>query len=594
MRARSALLASLLAPVLVVAAAAPALADPPTYPPFYQLLQATSDCVNAEPAITPSDVCDGVQRQTLDPLLNPAGPEYIVVLHVPPLPGSTDGPTTPSSMADMASAQANSDPDIAALRAVQAGASLHYVFRYALRGYAAVLPPATYAAVAADSAVAYIEPVVSGGLAVDEPNPPWGLDRIDQRALPLNQTYSYTMTGAGVTAYVVDTGIRYTHTEFGGRAVPGYDAVDTGGGAVDCNGHGTHVSGTIGGTTYGVAKSVRLVGVRVVNCGGSGTTSQFVAGVDWLTGDHAAGSPAVANASLHYGPSQAVDDAVRGAINDGVAFAVAAANSNADACTDSPARVPEAMTVGATDQNDARASFSNWGACVDWFAPGVGILSAWDTGDTATATLSGTSMASPHTAGVAAQYLQANPGSSPAQVRDGVYAMTTKNVVTNAQSANAHLLFTDFRPHLAAVGVITLQDAGTGPAFTATGVYATDFNCALLTTGTVRVECTPKPGGAVVWDCVHFLLDAYAPAGYPQSGTGTVSGRISCDGPGTLATADVNGYGTAHADSLGLAMGTAGRVVCRAAGISGAANPTGSYKVVCNEPGVAKPFGPGY
>jgi subtilisin family serine protease len=587
MRTRSLVLAALLAPGLVTATALPALADPPTYSLLYQLQQADA-CVTTVPRADPSEICLNGVRQALGIGAPPAGgQEYIVVLKVPALPGTSKSPdATLGSTID-------ANPDLAAGRAIQAGASVEYVYRYALRGYAATMTAETYAAIAADSAVAYIEPVTTGGVAVDQPNPPWGLDRIDQRHLPLNQTYTYTLTGAGVTAYVVDTGIRLTHTDFGGRAVPGFD-VNPANGGNDCYGHGTHVAGTIGGATYGVAKSVRLVAVRVLDCTGNGTTAQFAAGVDWLTGDHATGSPAVANVSLHYGPSQVVDDAVKGGVADGVSFAVAAANSNADACNDSPQRVPEAMTVGATDQSDARASFSNWGPCVDWFAPGVAILSDYYSSDTATATMSGTSMASPHTAGVAAQYLQTDPTASPATVRDGLYAMTTKNVVTNSQSANPHLLFTDFRPHVAAVGIITLQDAGTGPTFTTSGVYATDFNCSLGTGATTRVTCTPKPGLAVVYDCVHFLLDAYAPAAYPQAGAGSVAGRVSCDGPDSLQTADVNGYGAAHADSLGLTMGTAGTVVCRAAGVAGTANPTGSYKVVCNEPGVAKPFGPGY
>jgi subtilisin family serine protease len=246
-----------------------------------------------------------------------------------------------------------------------------------------------------------------------------------------------------VKAYVIDTGIHASHGDFGGRVVQGRDTVDGVLPAADCHGHGTHVAGTVGGTTWGVAKSVTLVAVRVLNCSGSGTTSGVIAGVDWVTGDHQPGQPAVANMSLGGSPSTALDNAVRNSIADGVSYAIAAGNSNRSACNFSPARVAEAMTIGATDQSDRRASFSNRGTCVDWFAPGVGITSAWWTSNSATNTISGTSMATPHTAGVAALYLQRNPGHSPAQVRDALYAATTKGIVTSARTANNHLLFTN-------------------------------------------------------------------------------------------------------------------------------------------------------
>jgi subtilisin family serine protease len=269
---------------------------------------------------------------------------------------------------------------------------------------------------------------------------------VDQRALPLSGTYTYTSTGSGVRAYIIDTGIFYNHSEFGGRAVSGFDAVD-GGSADDCNGHGTHVSGTVGGTTYGVAKSVALVGVRVLNCSGSGTWSGVIAGIDWVTGDHSSNAPAVANMSLGGGANSSVDDAVSGMIADGVATAVAAGNGNAggraqNACRYSPARVPEAMTIGATDRTDTKASWSNYGSCVDWFAPGVGITSAWLGGNTNI--ISGTSMATPHTAGVAALYLQTNTAATAQQVRDALYNAATKGVVKNSKTTNNHLLFTNF------------------------------------------------------------------------------------------------------------------------------------------------------
>jgi subtilisin family serine protease len=277
----------------------------------------------------------------------------------------------------------------------------------------------------------------------------WGIDRIDQPALPLSTTYTYTNTGLGVTAYIIDTGIRFSHSEFGGRAVSGFDAVD-GGSADDCNGHGTHVSGTVGGATYGVAKQVTLVGVRVLSCLGFGSNAKVIAGIDWVTGDHAPGAPAVANMSLgSTSTSDALDDAVRNSIADGVSYVLAAGNGNLlgipqDACTTSPARVAEAMTVSATNKNDKKPFWANYGDCVDWFAPGVGITSAWKQSDDATNTLTGTSMSAPHTTGVAALYLQSNTGETPAQVRDALYAKTTKDVVTRARTANDHLLFTDY------------------------------------------------------------------------------------------------------------------------------------------------------
>jgi subtilisin family serine protease len=337
---------------------------------------------------------------------------------------------------------------VAAEHSARFGADIQHVYQHALKGYAASLDEGNVGALMADHRVATVERDTEVTAFTTQTNATWGLDRIDQSALPLSTTFTYSNTGSGVKAYIVDTGIRSTHSEFGGRVVQGTDTVD-GGAADDCHGHGTHVAGTVGGATYGVAKGVTLVAVRVLNCSGSGTTSGVIAGVDWVTANHQAGQPAVANMSLGGGASSTLDAAVRNSIADGVSYAIAAGNGNVagkqqDACKSSPARVAEAMTISATDTSDRKASWANYGNCVDWFAPGVGITSAWHSSNSATSTISGTSMATPHTAGVAALYLQSNATASPAAVRSALFGLTTKGVVGSAKTANNHLLFTNF------------------------------------------------------------------------------------------------------------------------------------------------------
>src|SRR5688572_7242865 len=318
-------------------------------------------------------------------------------------------------------------------RAHQAQVSL--VYSHALKGYAATVTDRGLSAIARDRRVANVERDGIASIVDTQNGATWGLDRIDQRSRPVDGTYTTNVAdGTGVTAYIIDTGIRTSHSEFGGRAVFGTDTVDGGQAAIDCNGHGTHVASTVGGSNYGVAQGVTLVAVRVLNCAGSGSWSGVIAGIDWVTENHLiTGGPAVANMSLGGSASAAVDKAVSNSIADGVSYAIAAGNGNfvgiaQDACKSSPARVPAAMTVSATDQNDRKASWANYGKCVDWFAPGVGITSAWSDGGIKT--ISGTSMATPHTAGVAALYLQTHSGASPAAVRDALYANTTKGVVT--------------------------------------------------------------------------------------------------------------------------------------------------------------------
>lgn len=323
------------------------------------------------------------------------------------------------------------------------GGQVDFVYESALIGFAANLPEQALSGLSNNPNIEFIE--ADQVMTIDATQSPatWGLDRIDQRNLPLNNAYTYNFTGAGVTAYIIDTGLRFTHTEFGGRAVSGYDSVD-GGSADDCNGHGTHVAGTVGGSTYGIAKGVALVAVRVLNCAGSGTTSGVIAGIDWVTSHHTNGK-AVANMSLGGSASTALDNAVRNSIADGVVYAIAAGNSNANACNFSPARTAEAITVGATTSTDARASYSNKGRCLDLFAPGSSITSAWYTSNSATNTISGTSMATPHVAGVAALYLEGH-NVTPQQVRDAIVGAATSGKVKNAGNRSPNLLLYSLVP----------------------------------------------------------------------------------------------------------------------------------------------------
>jgi subtilisin family serine protease len=321
------------------------------------------------------------------------------------------------------------DPAALAAQLVRAnGGTLRYTYTSALKGFAATLPAAAAAALARNPLVAYVEQdqVYRADVtqSMDANGDPWGLDRIDQQAGPLSRTYTYTATGAGVNAYIIDTGIWDLHPDFGGRANNVYDAFGATG--TDCHGHGTHVAGTIGGSTYGIAKGVSLHGVRVLSCGGLGLTSQIIAGIDWVRQN--AVKPAVANMSLGGGLSTALNDATTNLWNSGVFVAVAAGNDNVDACTASPAGATGAFTAAASEKTDAKASYSNWGTCVEAYAPGSAIVSDFLAGTTMS--LSGTSMASPHFAGVAVLYKAAFGDQPSATVSNWIVTNATNGVIT--------------------------------------------------------------------------------------------------------------------------------------------------------------------
>jgi subtilisin family serine protease len=458
------------------------------------------------------------------------------------------------------------------------GVTPTFVYRHALKGYAAPMSSTAAAAIANRPNVRSVtqdgEVTLS---ATQSPTPSWGLDRIDQRNLPLDNSYVYNQTGAGVRAYIIDSGIRITHNDFGGRAAYGYDFYDNDTIAQDCNGHGTHVAGTVGGSAYGVAKGVTLVAVRVFGCSGPTAWSTIIAAVDWVTGDHDAGEAAVANMSLGGGYIQVVNDAVTNSIADGVTYAVAAGNSppvDANACNYSPASTPNALTVGATQSNDSRASYSYIGSCLDLFAPGSSITSAWWQTDSQTNTISGTSMATPHVAGAAALVLQAHPTWTPAQVNAAIVDSATTGVVGSPGAGSPNRLLyslvgvpsiSSFTPTSESVGSLV---AINGSGFT--NVSSVKFNGTAVVEGVVVSPTTlyvRVPNGATTGkvsvtndlgtgeSATNFTVSALPPPSAPSisifapmSGpTGTI---VQINGSGFMNVSSVKFNGTPAVEGL--------------------------------------------
>jgi subtilisin family serine protease len=384
----------------------------------------------------------------------PVPGQYIVVLK--------DGAATLDGERGPAARVADVAGDIAARHR----ARLVRSYRSALRGFVVRADARALARLLADPRVAYIEQDGISSASATQSGATWGLDRIDQRSLPLGTTYTYDTTASGVHAYVIDSGVLRAHSQFTGRMGAGHDTVTSGGnGNTTCNSHGTHVAGTIGGTTWGVAKAVTIHPVRVLGCDGNGTNSGIIAGIDWVAANHV--KPAVANISINNGGIvQAFDDAVARLVSRGVTAVVSAGNHNSNACGRSPAGVASAIVVGATTKSDARRSDSNYGSCLDLFAPGDAIVSASASGTTASTTLGGTSMAAPHVAGVAALYLALNPSATPAQVGSAITAASTPNKVTDARTGSPNRLLYS----LLGGGTVTYSISGTVSAGSGTGL----------------------------------------------------------------------------------------------------------------------------
>jgi subtilisin family serine protease len=487
------------------------------------------------------------------------------------------------------------------------GGTVTATWRHALRGYAARMTERQARRLAADPAVAVVEQNRVVRIADTQQNPPsWGLDRIDQRDRPLDNAYTYPNTASTVHAYVIDTGIRTTHRDFGGRATWGTNTV--GGANTDCNGHGTHVAGTVGGSAHGVAKGVRLVAVKSLDCQGSGSVQSIVSAVDWVTAN--AVKPAVANMSLGGGASTAMDNAVRNSIASGIVYSIASGNSNANACGTSPARVAEALTVNASTNADSRASFSNFGTCTDLFAPGQDITSAWHTSDTATNTISGTSMAAPHVAGVVALHLSANPSATVPQTNQAVIDRSSQGKIGNPgtgspnrllfvqQDAPADVAVTNPGGQTGTVGSpASLQLAATGgtPPYTwsATGLPAG----LTLSPSTGRISGTPTTanthqvtvtatdaGGRSGSAAFGWTVEPDAGSDLIIANPGTLTGAVGVEAGVKLTVSGGSGPYTWTVDGLppGLPLDTDGSDT---AVINGVPTAAGAYRVTASATG---------